>query len=140
MLLRRLSGLVLALLTLHLNVLGADFACATHPADGHDMSQSGQMQDMSMQDMPVQTVSEHAMHGHEPDGVVAVAATEAPPPCELPVQPECCKALASCSVVFSAAAELAANDGVTALEARTPIVTSALPTERAAPEPPPPKA
>ncbi|MEP6831756.1 MAG: hypothetical protein ABJB74_00120 [Gemmatimonas sp.] len=140
---RRLTGVVLTLLTLHLNLLGADTACAKHgPANG-DVTQHTMV-------MPVTAashmhgasheVTHHSMHTTETAASDVSNMTSEAPPCGLPVQPNCCKALASCSIVFSAGSELDVASIFTAPESIAPSAMTAPPSERAAPEPPPPKA
>lgn len=138
--LRRLTGSFLTLLTLHLNLLGADFACAKHaPTESGDATQHV---------MPT-TASAHR-HGATPnatetatasrESVSAPELTTQQPPCDVPVQPNCCKALATCSVVFSSGNTLGVASTLNLSDLVVPGAMTAPPSERAAPEPPPPKA
>jgi len=141
--LRRITGSLLTLLTLHLNLLGVDFACAKHAR-----TESGGATEHVM---PT-TASAH-MHGAvtTPPGSMEAPAsvrrgsasaevTTQQPPCDVPVQPSCCKALATCSVVFSSGTMLNVAGVLNSSDLVAPIATTTPPSERAAPEPPPPKA
>jgi hypothetical protein len=118
---RRIVGLSLAAFMLHLNVERADLACAAH---AQHASAAAAHTSRAHHSMP--TPGEHA-RTHR-DG------------CETPAQPDCCQALATCSIALgivadrSAAAPMTWHDGVRAVAQRVPL------SRVTAPEPPPPKA
>lgn len=141
MIARRFTALLLALFTLHLNLLGADFACARHSTamgDGMSAHNSMPAADAAHTHSSAQGASTAAT---APETGVAVSDnSNNDPPCEVPVQSNCCKALASCSVFYSASNEL---EVTSARNFRDMIALGAMttpPSETAAPEPPPPKA
>jgi hypothetical protein len=108
---------------LHLNVVRADAACATH-----EMSAG--------QDAPTQHDMGGVHEGH--DSSPADGAADAAD-CKTPAQEDCCEALASCSLVLGA--DDAAVAAPTALPHLGVLTAPAdMPLSRvAAPEPPPPK-
>lgn len=112
---RRLIALLLAFALLHLSVGRVDAACAMHgrdaPATGHE--------------------------GMQHDGAAPADET----PCQTPVSPDCCQALASCAPMLSMDD---GSDTITA-PAIVHVTIAAAVSERplsrsTAPEPPPPKA
>lgn len=119
--LRRFAALLTAIFTLHLSLLSADVACATHGANATLAS---------------------AMHH---DGMTSSAVSQAhgdaqvSAPCETPTQSHCCDALASCSVAVLGASSPAPRWFV---EAASRVVAPhrSLSSLTLAPEPPPPKA
>lgn len=120
---RRLYGIVVGLLMLHLTFVGADWSCAQHgdaPARGH----------------------QHAMMGHHRGEATAVhELTSAPEqPCETPTQPGCCRAMTSCAINIAFANGAALGE----LPPRHAQIGSGVsdvpPSQMAAPDPPPPKA
>ena len=151
--LRRLTGSLLALLTLHLNLAGADLACTRH---GAAEEHAGDDVTPHTRAMPTVASSPMQMHKHVHIASEKAAHTRlatitpsadisAPgvrnekPPCDVPVQPNCCKALASCNVVFSAGNEFDVASIQNLQQLIAPDAMTAPPSERAAPEPPPPK-
>lgn len=127
--LQHFAALALAASLLHLNVVRADIACGTHDHAGlPDHAAGPQAVEHKDGAAPV------LIH----DGGPHVAANDQP--CETPVQPQCCQALASCSPVFGAATESAIGHylppGGVALAALITLPLSLIAT----PDPPPPKA
>jgi hypothetical protein len=120
MLARRLAGFLIALLSLHLNFVGLDVACADH-----HQSRVARESMASMQH-----------HESAADGA-AVADQE---PCEIPTQPDCCRAMTSCTVSVA----LDASGGASKVASHHAIVvppSMRVPrSQTAAPDPPPPKA
>lgn len=140
MIARRLPALFLALFTLHLNLLGADFACARHGAGAAAMTaeMSGHTEAAGE---TTTSAHAHAMPAsHEMGGMTVSDNGDEHPPCEVPVQSNCCRALTSCSVVFSSEDELQVASAPHFREMIALGRMSAPPSESAAPEPPPPKA
>jgi hypothetical protein len=117
----RLAGFLAALLMLHLTIVRADSACASH----------GSAHDAAAMHMP------HATHH---PGNESGHGQQHTPPCDTPTRADCCQALASCSVaIANSDARTAtfiprATRGVIADTVRTP------PSQILPPEPPPPKA
>lgn len=118
---RRFVALALAASMLHLSSVRVDSACATH---GEHSTGSAQVHHVD--------VDSHASESHVPG-----ASTDKS--CETPSQPDCCQALASCSVAlgFDGAARLAqhglAHAGVLAALTNVPL------SRIATPDPPPPR-
>ena len=125
MITRRLIGLLVAILMLHLTLVGADFSCAQHGDRGtvghHEAGRS------------------HAgMSAGMTAGAVAAAATEQP--CQTPTQPECCRAMTSCAINATLGAFGASQERPVVRDA---IVSALMRIPRSpitAPDPPPPKA
>ena len=148
--LRRLTGALLTLLTLHLNLLGADFACVRHVGTEGETGHGSAQHAMPMEGTAAATAhgaGAHDVMAHDTETHAAPTAQDAAtvvssdtPPCDVPVQPNCCKALASCNVVFSTGSELDVAGLFNLSEQIAPYAMTAPPSERAAPEPPPPKA
>jgi len=120
---RRLAGVALGAFLLHLNVVRADLACATH---SHDASAR-----MSHEhDAP-------ASHGMSMHGEHTVDASTS---CDAPLQADCCQTLVTCSVALG----LGTDTGMMSARAVHDVVHAvpqSAPTSRTgAPEPPPPKA
>jgi hypothetical protein len=121
--LSRLSGLIAALLMLHLTFVGAALSCVEHggrSAQGH----------------------EHAMarHAHPAAGAHAESAAETDRPCDTPVQQGCCHAMTSCAM-SAAFAQVAGTQSVPPI--RDAIAAAIMRAPRSpitAPDPPPPKA
>jgi hypothetical protein len=127
MLARRLAAVFMAFLMLHLSVVSSDAACATHMSDAHAHVASMSMGSGSMGGGSMGSMHEHRGAVQEPQA-----------PCDTPVQPNCCQALASCATVFavgraSAAAHRPERAGIAATQLRIPL------SELIAPDPPPPK-
>jgi hypothetical protein len=127
MLARRLAAVFMAFLMLHLSVVSSDAACATHMSDAHAHGASMSMGSGSMGGGSMGSMHEHRGALQEPQA-----------PCDTPVQPNCCQALASCATVFavgraSAAAHRPERAGIAATQLRIPL------SELIAPDPPPPK-
>jgi hypothetical protein len=127
MLARRLAAVFMAFLMLHLSVVSSDAACATHMSDAHAHGASMSMGSGSMGGGSMGSMHEHRGAVQEPQA-----------PCDTPVQPNCCQALASCATVFavgraSAAAHRPERAGIAATQLRIPL------SELIAPDPPPPK-
>ena len=119
--LRRMAGLLMSGFLLHLNLQAADATCAHHSVRGVRES----------------ATSHSARHAYHAGSARDAINTETP--CEIPAQPNCCQALASCSMVA-----LASGARSTALP-NTPgaisQMVSEIPTSPvASPDPPPPKA
>ena len=113
---RRLAALLIGLLSLPLNFVGVDFTCADHG------------QPATAAAMPV-----HHGGGHD-------ASTADAEPCEVPTQPDCCRAMMSCAVSVEIDTS-APSRGVPF--ARESIATGAtrLPlSQTSPPDPPPPRA
>jgi hypothetical protein len=108
----------------HLNVVRADVVCATHVEHSAE---------------PAGHTAHHASHQHHataPDA--SSVANDAS--CETPSQPDCCQALASCSVSAVAAVEVAiaqANPTHVSAPSRS-VLTPA--SRFVAPDTPPPRA
>lgn len=118
----RLVGLLTAAFSLHLNVLAADSACATH-AGSSAMSRA----------------SHHGSAGHGPHAVSREAGGRVNEPCQTPSQPHCCEAMATCSTVGIGSQVYPSRHYV----ARASVIdraTGSLLTRFIAPETPPPKA
>jgi hypothetical protein len=118
---RRLSGFLLAGFMLHLNVERADLACALHS------------------DHVTPAPAAHA-HGAAHDAMNAahhgVAESES---CQTPAQPDCCQALASCSLVLGID-DAPMRVGSTQLHSAVRASVESAPLSRLiAPDPPPPK-
>jgi hypothetical protein len=127
MLARRLAAVFMAFLMLHLSVVSSDAACATHMSDAHAHGASMSMGSGSMGGGSMGSMHEHRGAVQEPQA-----------PCDTPVQPNCCQALASCATVFavgraSAAAHRPERAGIAATQLPIPL------SELIAPDPPPPK-
>ena len=146
-------NVALALLTLNLSLLGAGASCAS---GAHDTTAAAATHVMTDGSMPM---SVDGMHNHarassdngspahvaqtQPSSLDGVQLLDRPhhnaPPCEPSTPSNCCRALASCSVVFSVPdAESAAHFNTLSLviaggASHTPL------SEIVAPEPPPPK-
>ena len=123
MLVRRISGMITALLMLHLTFVGADLACAEHgdrSADEH----RGMM----------------AHHEHHTTAAHTEGVTATDQPCETPTQPQCCHAMTSCAV----GAALERGMGPDSVPPIRDVIESAimrLPLSQVtSPDPPPPKA
>jgi len=130
MLFRQIVGVMSAALMLHLNVAASDSACAKHAA-GHDhaehASEVGTMAGMHMTratEMQT-TLPSHAEHPSRP--------------CETPIVPSCCQAMASCSSTY-AANQVSADwlpiraDAFVRTAVKVPL------SRVFAPDPPPPRA
>jgi hypothetical protein len=107
--------------------VSSDAACATHMSDAHAHGASMSMGSGSMGGGSMGSMHEHRGAVQEPQA-----------PCDTPVQPNCCQALASCATVFavgraSAAAHRPERAGIAATQLRIPL------SELIAPDPPPPK-
>ncbi len=127
MLLRRFTGVLTAACMIHLSVVASDGACATHAGGAHDMAGG----------MATASGSAEMDTMMSPDSAVGEKATSHQ--CETPIQPDCCRALASCSSTFSVTASTA---GLPAIQ-RGEILqnVSEMPrSEMVAPATPPPKA
>jgi hypothetical protein len=127
MLARRLAAVFMAFLMLHLSVVSSDAACATHMSDTHAHGQG-----MSMKGGNTSGSMNASMQAR------GGAVQEPQAPCDTPVQPNCCQALASCATVFavgraSAPRQRPERAGVAATELLIPL------SELIAPDPPPPK-
>jgi hypothetical protein len=118
---RRFVALALAASMLHLSSVRADSACATH---GEHSKGSAQMHH--------DDADSHSSHSPGPGDSKDKS-------CETPSQPDCCQALASCSVAlgFDGGARLAqhelAHAGVLAALTTAPL------SRIATPDPPPPR-
>ena len=141
MIVRRLVALLTSVTMLHFAVASGDAACRTLGAGG---DHHGVMRDGA-------TASERAMpmngHAMPADAAAATPAVDAAPkttadvpPCEVPVQEQCCAALTGCSTTAIASASQslvstrpsAARIGEAPHDAPAPVAS--------APEPPPPRA
>lgn len=121
--LRQLVGLLTAAFSLHLNVLAADSACATH-AGASAMAGA----------------SHHgsAAQGHA-KGSGGEAGDRVSEPCRTPSQPNCCEATATCSTVAVSSRVPSVHDDI-APGSAIDRATGTLLTRFIAPETPPPKA
>jgi hypothetical protein len=127
---RRLSRIVVALLTLHLTFVGADGACAEHGDRGERLQSHAHARGMT------------GGHDHRAVAAVAEAASDAAAdqPCETPTQPACCRAMTSCTVTaVSMDAAFASPVPPVRASIASPALTIPL-SPVTAPEPPPPKA
>ena len=122
---RRITAVFIALFMLHLTLAGADVACARHGRDASTAMAAG--------------VSAPMHHSGASADAGANGATNAPSErCEIPATTQCCSALASCSVAFSATTR-SSRVLPRAREALL-IADQLLPNPLAfAPDPPPPK-
>jgi|SRR5436190_23085539 len=116
---------------LHLNVVKADLACASH---AHGASSHGPS---SHADQEHASAASHPMSMHHEQAVgSAVGSTES---CDAPVQADCCQALVTCSVApglnvtASSMSAPMSHDVVPAAPQTAPL------SRNGAPEPPPPK-
>jgi hypothetical protein len=120
MLSRRITALLIGLLTIHLSFLGVDLACADHGLSGP----------------PAHSAAAMATH-HATSDEAAVAETES---CEIPAQQDCCRAMASCALSVEIDTSAPASDApfargsVAATAMRLPL------SQTSPPEPPPPRA
>jgi hypothetical protein len=107
----------------HLNVVRADVTCATHRE--HSAAPAGH-------------TAHHASHQH--GAIAAAASTAKDASCETPSQPECCQALASCTVNAVATSEVATAQPTPtySVALARAIVTPA--SRLVAPDTPPPRA
>jgi hypothetical protein len=120
---RRALALLLVGPLLHLNVVRADTACATHPAEAAAA--------------PAREPGSDAQAHHQ-HGAPAPATDEES--CEVPAQVECCQALASCGPTLGGD-PASADHGLTTDRHGVPATQRTLPlSATAAPEPPPPRA
>jgi hypothetical protein len=142
MIFRRITGVLLAAFTLHLNVLGADFACAKHGPGDHESVAAVATDDAAAPSHAehASVSAEHSAHNHASVASTVPSVTNPPAPCDVPVQPNCCKALTSCSVYFSSGSELTIAGVDKVPDFIAPNAMTAPPSVRSAPEPPPPKA
>jgi len=119
-----LVAILLSALMLHLTLVGADWTCARHG----DTSGLSAMSAMS----------------HEMGALTAnaspVAAESSNQACDTPIQPECCRAMTSCSVTFGLGDELHPSSPPPVRESLRPGSVSAPASLIVAPDPPPPKA
>jgi hypothetical protein len=123
MFLRRVYGVVVAVLMLHLTLVGADLSCVDH--SGLSRAHHG-------------VASGHRHHAMAMSSVGT--ATSAEQPCRTPAQPQCCRVMASCTVNVAVArvARLAGS-----LTARPLVAPGSVDVPQSAiisPDPPPPKA
>lgn len=120
MLSRRIAALLIGLLSLHLNFVGVDFACADH-ASGRATAHS------------VPAAAHHVTDAH------ATPATDAES-CEIPTQPDCCRAMASCAVNVALDEDAGSSSMPVARDALTGASSHAPRSLVTPPEPPPPRA
>jgi hypothetical protein len=121
MITRRLIGLLVAVLMAHLTFVGADFSCAQHGDRG--------------------MISHHeAAPSHAAMAMRTTAAAATDQPCQTPTQPECCRAMTSCTI----SAALGTPDASSERPLSRDVIASALMriprSPITAPDPPPPKA
>jgi hypothetical protein len=122
---RRLSGVLLAGFMLHLNVERADLACAAHT-------------DHVTRVTPAPAAHVHDGHHHAMAGAEHGAATESES-CQTPTQPDCCQALASCSLVLGMDdAPMLVRSSQSHILVLAGVQSAPL-SRLAAPDPPPPK-
>ena len=119
----RVAALMLAVPLLQLNVLRADLACSSHDRADH----SAQVESAN------HASEAHALHGAgEHSGAPADDG-------DTPGQPQCCQALASCSIVLGLDDD-ASFERCGRTHAGVASVLAEMPHSRAAaPDPPPPK-
>jgi hypothetical protein len=122
--LRRLVGFLTAAFSLHLNVLAADSACATH-AGASAMARA----------------SHHgsAAQGHGPHAASKEVGDRVSEPCQTPSQPHCCEAMATCSTL-GVGSQVCPSRYDVAHGSVIDHATGTLLTRFVAPDTPPPKA
>ena len=135
MMVRRLLALLTSVAMLHLWLVAGDVACALHGAGGHHAA---------LRDAGAAAEHEMPMTAHAVDtsgGAEVSTAKSAAPPCDTPVQPRCCEAVASCGVAGTIVSRTrfaeprpSASPEVLALDDDAPA------SYQPPPEPPPPKA
>ena len=119
---RHAAAAALSLALLHLNVVRADAACGSHPADRSATAAAA-------------PAADH--HSHHDATAPAPQSDEEQ--CDAPQARDCCAAVASCAIAFDAGMrEDASALDATAGAIATPVVT-APPSVSNAPEPPPPR-
>jgi hypothetical protein len=122
---RRFIASLLSALMLHLTLVGADWRCARHA------------------DMARGTTAMPAM-SHQMGALIAnpglVATESSDQPCDTPIQPNCCRAMTSCSVTFGLGDELHPASAPLVHESTRPGSVIAPASLIVAPDPPPPKA
>jgi hypothetical protein len=116
---RHVLSLLCAVLLLRLNFVAVDLACARHEAAA-----------TAAVDTHGHSTMDHAQH--DP--------SSRDEPCEAPVRADCCAAFVSCSVVLSADAATTAEGIARNRPVRFALGSGRPGLNRAAPEPPPPKA
>jgi hypothetical protein len=121
---RRRTGALACLLTLHLTLVAGDLGCGRHPA--------GASEDTPVADAPAQP-DEAAPHAaHHTQGAPATEPDQDEPTasCRTPSRADCCEAMASCQIqiAFAEAAQpVATSDGgATVRAAELPPASSAL--------------
>lgn len=125
MFVRRIAAIAVAGALIHFNVVRADAACGTHehssdaaPSQAHHAS-----------------ATHHEAHSHATHPKVHEQQA-----CDTPTQPECCLALASCTLAFGWGAESAVGEYVPTREGAVTALTDIPVSLVSTPEPPPPKA
>lgn len=118
---RRFAAFLIGILSIHLNLVGVDLACADH----------------ARRDVATHDAATMQHHAAPTSNEAAVADAE---PCEIPAQPDCCRAMTSCAVtvvldVESRSAAVASNR-----ERVVPAAVGLLLSHTTPPDPPPPKA
>jgi hypothetical protein len=127
--LRRLYGIVTALLMLHISFVASDAACATHMTAGNHAEMSSAAHSGGM----AADASMHSQMAH------AAGRAQQQQPCETPSQANCCQALASCGSAFVSSDARSALPTLTRSEIfRRTVDTPA--SVFVAPDTPPPKA
>lgn len=115
---------------LHLSLVSSDTVCASHTAGGHATGAA-----MAGMPMPTATTPK-AANAATPD---RNGQDHQRHPCETPVRPNCCEALASCNSTFAASGS--SSGQLAGRQARISNSVIEVPaSELAAPDTPPPKA
>jgi hypothetical protein len=129
MLLRRVTGVLTAVLMLHLSVVASDVVCATHMTAAHvDVGARQTHHAEASTDMGADMANQTGLEQHHGEH-----------PCDTPVQPNCCQALASCGSVFAATNSPSRAPAI-GRERIARAVTDMPASELVAPDTPPPKA
>ena len=120
---RRLIGLILASVTIPLNVMRADLVCASHGQPGASAVALARVAEM-------------------PDGMHADSgnATHEHRPCQTPSRSDCCEAVVSCSVLFAPCHEAVVAGEITTRVAAFTRVFDIPSWLIVPPDPPPPRA
>jgi hypothetical protein len=119
---RRLTGLLVGFLMLHLSIVGADLSCAQHGDRG--------------------AIQRHHASGTHAHMLVAAHAEAGAThqPCDVPAQPDCCRAMTSCAITAASAASVRLDAFPPAHDVIRPALMRVLRSPITSPDPPPPKA
>src|SRR5262249_22183854 len=123
MFLRRVYGVVLTVLMLHLTLVGADLSCFDH--GGLSGARHG----------------DGAGHRHHAMAMSTLGSvTSAEQPCQTPAQPQCCRAMTSCTVNGTIVNAARLTRWLGAAGVIVPRLIDVPPSAITSPDPPPPKA